>query len=278
MEYFTADSYKNAERVGEPFQVKGKLYTRVKILCSRCGGTGYVAPWGTCFKCSGSKYEFLDVRLYTKEEKEALDKQREKYQEKKTEQAYANSDVKKAQWLGANGFSPEGRTYCILGNTYPIKDQLKSAGFKYSPLLNWHGAEQIPLAEEFRYAEVSFDQLYQWNSLTHTAVQLPSAAEHMKKIFNADKPVSTSDYYGEIGERYKEVPAILVGQSSFDGYYGRTNVYNFEIEGNVITWMTTSTITFPVGTAVRLTFTVKKHEIYRDEKITQVSRCVAEVV
>ena len=100
----------------------------------------------------------------------------------------------------------------------------------------------------------------------------------MKKIFDADKPVSTSEYYGEVGERYKDIPAILVKQSCFDGYYGRTNVYNFEIDGNVITWMTTSTLALPIGTAVKLTFTVKKHEIYKEEKITQVSRCVAAVI
>lgn len=278
MEYFTADSYKNAERVGEPFQVKGKLYSRVKIPCSRCGGTGVFPPFGVCFKCSGSRFEFLDVRLYTAEEKQALDKQKERYKERKAEEAFASSDIKKAQWLGANGFSPDGKTYCVLGNTYSIKDQLKSAGFKYSPLLNWHGAEQIELPEEFKYVQVSFDNLYQWNALTHVAAQLPTAAEYMKKIFDADKPVSTSEYYGEIGERYKDIPAILVKQSSFDGYYGRTNVYNFEIDGNVITWMTTSTLALPIGTAVKLTFTVKKHEIYKEEKITQVSRCVAVVI
>ena len=32
MEYFTADSYSRAERVGAPFQINGKLYSRVKII------------------------------------------------------------------------------------------------------------------------------------------------------------------------------------------------------------------------------------------------------
>lgn len=278
MEYFTADSYQNAERVGEPFQINGKLYTRVKIPCSRCGGTGVFPPFGVCFKCSGSKFEFLDVRLYTKEEKASMDKAKERTKERKKEEAYATSDVKKAKWLGTNGFSIDGKTYCVLGNTYSIKDQLKNAGFKYSPLLNWHGAEQIELPEEFKYVQVSFDDLYQWNDLNHAAMQLPTAADFMKKIFDADKPISTSDYFGVVGERYKDIPAILVSIKSFDGYYGKTNIYNFEIDGNIITWMTTSTIAIPLNTAALITFTVKKHEIYKDEKITQISRCVAKVI
>lgn len=276
MEYFTADSYKKAERVGEPFQVNGKLYSRVKIPCSRCGGTGVVPPYGVCFKCAGSKFEFLDVRLYTKEEKEALDKQKERYQEKKVAEAYASSDAKKAKWLGANGFTPDERTYCVIGNTYSIKDTLKGAGYKYSTLLNWHGAERIELPDGFKFAEVSFKDLFQWNQLTHAAVQLPQAEEYMKKIFEVDKPICTSEYFGEVGERYKEIPAILTSKSQFSGYYGQTNVYNFDSNGNILTWMTTSTLPLEVGTAARLTFTVKKHEIYKEKKITQISRCVAE--
>ena len=278
MEYFTADSYKNAERVGEPFQIKGKLYSRVKIPCGRCGGTGYFPPFGTCFKCSGSRFEFLDVRLYTEEEKKTLDKAKERAQERKKEEAFATSDAKKMQWFGAHGFSPEGTTYCIIGDTYAIKDTLKSAGFKYSSLLNWHGPEQIELPEGYKYKEVSFNKIYQWNALTHAAAQLPEAEEFMKQIFKEERPISTSEFYGVIGERYKAVPVIFIGATSFDGYYGKTNVYNFDLNGNILTWMTTSTLPIPVGTAIRLTFTVKKHEIYRDEKITQLSRCAAEVV
>ena len=230
-----------------------------------------------CFKCSGSRFEFLDVRLYTEEEKKTLDKAKERAKEKKKEDAIASSDAKKAKWLGANGFTPEGTTYCIIGDTYSIKDTLKNAGFKYSPLLNWHGSEYIDLPDGYKFAEVSFNNLYQWNQLTHIAVQLPEADAFMKKIFTVDKPLSTSEYFGTPGERYKEIPAILTSKSQFSGYYGLTNIYNFISNGNILTWMTTTVLTLPVNTAVKLTFTVKKHEIYKEEKITQISRCVAEV-
>ena len=48
MEYFTIDAYKDAPKVSEPYQVNGKLYTRVKCKCKRCGGSGIYKTFGTC--------------------------------------------------------------------------------------------------------------------------------------------------------------------------------------------------------------------------------------
>lgn len=39
MTYYTADSYKNWERAGEPFNRNGRKYTIVKNTCGRCNGT-----------------------------------------------------------------------------------------------------------------------------------------------------------------------------------------------------------------------------------------------
>ena len=48
---FVADSYKNGEILGEPYQnIKGKMVVKVKMPCSRCGGTGnflYNQMYGT---------------------------------------------------------------------------------------------------------------------------------------------------------------------------------------------------------------------------------------
>ena len=81
MEYFTADSYKNWERIGEPFtNSKGKLYTKVKCKCDRCHKGVYVtrvengvpvphpAYGGVCLKCGGDGYLMEEVRLYTEKE------------------------------------------------------------------------------------------------------------------------------------------------------------------------------------------------------------------
>ena len=97
--YFTADSYKNWERVGKPFtNSKGKLYTKVKCKCDRCVNGVYVsriengAPVphpnanGVCFQCGGDGYLMEEVRLYTEKEYAAMQKRNEQAREKKEQE------------------------------------------------------------------------------------------------------------------------------------------------------------------------------------------------
>ena len=52
----------------------------------------------------------------------------------------------KEDWMQKNGFNKEGVTYVITGgNTFEIKEALKSAGCKFSSLLKWHSPERIVL-------------------------------------------------------------------------------------------------------------------------------------
>ena len=36
MEYFVTSSYKDCERIGQPYDKEGKLYTKIHIPCDRC--------------------------------------------------------------------------------------------------------------------------------------------------------------------------------------------------------------------------------------------------
>ena len=140
MEYYTADCYNNAERLGAPYQVKGKLYTRVKCCCGRCGGTGIYKTFGTCYECKGTGYVIKEARLFTKEEKEAY--QKEQAAEAETferEQMTAEQEAQK-NWLLRNNFDENGDTFIVMGDSYTIKDKLKSFGFKYSDYIKWHCA------------------------------------------------------------------------------------------------------------------------------------------
>jgi hypothetical protein len=72
--------------------------------------------------------------------------------------------ITKTEWLEANGFSEYGVTYLVLGNSYPIKDSLKDAGFKFSPLLRWHGGNcDFELPEGCYYKELQFEDVFVWN-------------------------------------------------------------------------------------------------------------------
>ena len=72
----------------------------------------------------------------------------------------------KSEWLKINGFSDDGVAYLIAGNSYPIKDALKEAGYKFSPLLRWHGPTDsfiLPLDGETWYEQITFDEYFSWN-------------------------------------------------------------------------------------------------------------------
>ena len=108
MNYFTADTYKNWERVGEPFtNSKGKLYTKVKCKCDRCHKGVYVtrvengqpvahpAYGGVCLKCKGAGYLTDEVRLYTEKEYAAMQSRNEQARAKKEqEQKEAQEEYK----------------------------------------------------------------------------------------------------------------------------------------------------------------------------------------
>ena len=93
--YYTAVTYKNWERVGEPFSNdKGKLYTKVKQKCDRCTNgiyaigveNGHIKPHpaynGVCLKCNGVGYIVETVRLYTEKEFNSIEKQKERAAER----------------------------------------------------------------------------------------------------------------------------------------------------------------------------------------------------
>ena len=64
--YKLANSYQGAEKIGEPFEKNGKLYSKIKYTCPRCGGLGIIVARvennqpipipvdnGVCYECLG---------------------------------------------------------------------------------------------------------------------------------------------------------------------------------------------------------------------------------
>ena len=107
MEWFTAKSYENWTLVGAPYEKNGKMYSKARTKCSRCGGTGIMASRvengiiipipvdnGICYKCLGRKYEEKEIRLYTEKEKTALDRQAARRAEQSSEKIEAEKPEK----------------------------------------------------------------------------------------------------------------------------------------------------------------------------------------
>jgi hypothetical protein len=299
MEWFTAKSYENWERVGQPYEKSGKMYSKAKAKCDRCSGHGIVASrvengviipipvdGGICYKCLGRGYEEKEIRLYTEKERATLDRQAErrnlKAQEKlEAEKAekLAKSEENKKIWFEQNGFSAEGITYAIVGDTYAIKDWLKENGYKFNPLLKWHGPEELmDLPEGYQTITFAFDDLYEWQPTIKMACAFEDAKQKVEKAFAQAEGPSLSEYMGEVGDRLRNITAIYISTHGFQGQFGYTNIHSFKSGENVLVWFTTKDLKIEKGALIDLTGTVNLHEEFCGVKTTRINRCIIKVL
>ena len=288
MNYVTADSYKDWERIGEPFDKKGKKYTKVKGKCDRCTHgiyavgvrNGSIVPHpaynGVCLKCGGTGYLTKEVRLYTEDEynknKAYTEKTRARKEEVRKQEIAAKFDENKAKWLEKNGFSAEGDTYLVKGETYSIKDELKAAGFRYDLVLGWHGS--APTIYEDRCVKFHIDELYAFSADGNWVTKKEGMEDLIKERCAVDQSSANSDWVGNEGDHVKE-KVTLVSKRSFYGKFGLTDVYTFQDENeNIYTWFTTSaTFQKEIGDTFTLKGTVKKHDEFKGTKTTVLTRC-----
>lgn len=286
-DYYVADSFKNFELIGEPFRNKaGKLATKAKCKCDRCVNGVYVsriengAPVphpaynGVCLACGGVGYITKEIRLYTKAEYDALQRTKERNAQKREESMLAGAEKKRNIWLETNGFDAEGYTYILVGlDSYAIKDELKEAGWKYNSFIRWHNAEAGDYAENA--VKVHWSEFYSttaWGDMH----PLPDAQKKADAMIKGDeeKEELPSEWIGEVGDKLKELPVTLVGVYGFNGRFGYSQVVKFITdEGNQLTWFTAVNITVEKGTKCLLSGTIKKHDQYKDQKTTIVTRC-----
>ena len=285
MEYFVAETYAAMKRVGEPFEKNGRLYTEVEGVCDRCHGTG-IYVWGaivngnpqhagTCFKCNGSGKEYKEVRLYTLKERESMDKanaqRRAKAEEERIQRAAERKAKAFSRWLEWNGFDENGETYLIFGNTYPIKDELKAAGCKFSKNLLWHGPAAVDVPEDCFVEKIKWDRVYNWNEETGEMWPTEEGQTFLDEVFSRN---TEGTYVGEIGERLRNLPVIFKKKVEVDGSWGTFNVYEFDFDGAQLRWSTECEKDLQEGEEYVLSGTVKKHIVSRNTKVTYLNRCL----
>lgn len=297
--YFTAKSYENYERVGEPYEKEGKLYTKARCTCDRCGGQGLIAArvennqivpipvdGGICYKCGGAKTITKEVRLYTEKERQALDRAaekkaeaREKAVEAKLAERLSNSEKNKKKWLLTNGFNEDGVTYCVYGDdTFSIKEQLKEQGCKFSPVLLWHSPVPLDLPDGYGLISFNFEDLMEWNAQDNNAYFYEDSKEKVERKIRELEGPSLSEYVGEVGERLYNITAVYKSSRGFNGKFGWTNIHTFQVDEDVLVWFTQKELDIEKGSPVDLTGTIKKHEEFRGVKTTQLSRCIIKVI
>lgn len=282
----TAKSYANAERINE-YEKNGKMYAKVKIPCDRCVNGMYVIGVengqykahpncnGVCFACGGLGYEIKEVRLYTEAELQRMEElneknriKREQEKEAKWEKEFAET---KKEWLAHNGFSEDGYTYIVTGNSFSIKDELKAAGWRYDPVLKWHKAD--PTGYEDRVIKFHVDQLFEFSAWGKGHYIL-GCKEIVDKALAATQPEVHSEWIGEVGEKIKGIKVQLVRKYTTETRYGLNTLYSFQTEeGNILNWWTTTFQAVEVGDWVTIKYaTIKKLDTYKDVKNTVITR------
>lgn len=286
MEYTTAASYRDWERIGTPLVKDGKMYQKVKQICDRCCKGVYVcrvengqpvphpAYGGVCLKCGGTGFLTKEVRLYTLEEAEKMDAANERARAKKEAERRAKMEAEfeqnKIKWLEKNNFNKKGKTYVVIGNSYSIKDELKSAGFIYDKVLRWHKADPGDYAD--RCVEVSLEDICVWSAWGE-AHYLTSAQDFVNKLIcPAEDETTPSEWVGTIGEKYLDT-VTLVRKGWCDTRFGGSNIYSFKDEtGNELTWFTSTLLDKEVGEVFKIRGTIKSHNEYKGKKSTILTR------
>lgn len=87
--------------------------------------------------------------------------------------------------------------------------------------------------------------------------------------------IADSVYMGKIREKLIDLPVTLIGQFTKPGSYGLVYMYRMlSDDGNVLTWFAAQSAgSLPDGSRLRLSGTIKAHEIFKDVKQTIVTRC-----
>lgn len=193
----------------------------------------------------------------------------------------------KSDFLRANGFNEDEVTFAIVGgNTYSIKDSLKIEGCKFNKELGWHSPIEFKIEadEEFFFIPFTFDELYDWNDNSKTAVMTEGAENLLNKRFAPYKKSNTnnilessmvdSEFLGEIGDRLRKIPALIVGKKKIENDYGTSTLFTFESGNSVLCWFTSTVKPNEIGEKILLSGTVKDQKIFKNQKQTYLTRCI----
>lgn len=284
MTYYTADSYKGMERVGEPFYNKsGKLSTIVRCDCPRCGGKGIIiarvennipipipVDGGICYQCLGKKVYEKEVRLYTKAEYDAMQRAKDRAKEKKDAEMRADAERKQAEWLRRNGFNEEGNTYIVIGETYSIKEELKEAGFRFDSVFMWH-QNQVPAGYEDRVVCFHYSSLVEFSAWGE-GHYLDGARKKVQDAVNLPEAAPASEWLE--GDKFDNLVVTFTKKNGFAGKFGWTNIFTFQTENdNVLVWFTATEPDIKLGDNLFLSGKIKDRTEYKGLKQTVVTRC-----
>lgn len=258
----------------------GTKYWRQMVRCWKCNGSGSLS-WtdyadGVCFDCHGAGVYEEITKEYTPEHQAKLEAQRAKRLEKKLAEERAKAHEINLKFFERNGFDAEGNIWCILGDTYSIKDELKELGCKFDYSLGWHsdhelsGFPQLKLTASQICNQYDTGVFYSWKN-----EELSQLISEAQEAIKGKEP--ESNYVGAVGDKI-EITATFKREISYtvriDWMTQTKWIYIFvDDSGNQLTWNTTAILTIEQGSRVNLRGTIKAHSEYKGIKQTELQRC-----
>lgn len=254
----------------------GTIHQVVETNCNRCGGAGGHEVWKftgyKCYKCGGSGRMIDTNKIYTPEHEEKLRIRREKRHQKKIEEIKAKASERNKEKLVEWGYDKEF-IYMVLGDTFPIREDLKEKGAFYISLLGWYFAEK---PSDYQTAEIMVSRLIWFNDLGE--VYRKDDEEIIQFIKNVRlENEYQSQYVGEVGERI-EIELNFIAGFWLESYnhYGSPCINKMkDQQGNIFIWKTGRNLRHDVNEEgkVKLKATIKEHSDFREEKQTILTRC-----
>ena len=106
-----------------------------------------------------------------------------------------------------------------------------------------------------------------------TENQLSAAGRVLEAQAERQAQDKASAFVGEIKQRIT-FEAVIVGVYGSEGYFGHTDIVKFrDLQDNLFTWFATGYTDLERNDRVKITGTIKKHDIYRGVKQTILTRC-----
>ena len=273
-----AKSYENMEIIGEPFEVNGRMYVRVRGNCKRCGGSGHYSMNAqgdsTCYRCHGSGKEDMEVRWYTDKQREALDRAAEKRaaaKEAKIQERHFKFAARNAFGFGEAGFITLFKGDSTILNEWAHETDPCRA--RYNTLFGWFcpsKLEIVNLPAEITPIVLKWDDVRNLNDPENLTMR--DDAEVSKLIHELLDDLSKSEYQGKVGD-WLEREVTIKKNVPVDGRFGESRVHVMEdADGNEYVWITASK-NLEVGYKCVMRMKVKEHKEYNGVKQTIVYYC-----
>lgn len=264
--------------------------------CRRCGGLGGGDQWAytgyTCYECGGSglAHKPYIYKIYTPEYEAKLAERREARKAKEEQKRREQAGELNAEWLKENAFSEDGKVFIVLGNTYPIREQLRESGCKFSYTIGWHSPKPL---DDFQTVELTAEEICKKDDTgVYIGFNTELVQNRIKEANNTREVTEEKEsrHYGNIGDKVElelTVKASYAYETHFT-YSGETSYIHTmtDEDGNVFVWKTSKGLYTEVytdhgtrfnikekGDKLTIKGTIKAHDEYKGTKQTVLTRC-----